>query len=73
MYGVESVKELKHEVSRFVKYYNERRLHSSLDYQTPMSVYKQCIAVNDRQYFVLYCDIGMYQIKREKERLKYAA
>lgn len=73
MYGVESVKELRHEVGKFVKYYNEKRLHSSLGYQTPMSVYKQCMAINDHQYFVLYCDIEMYRIKREKERLKYAA
>lgn len=73
MHGIESIKELKQEVNKFVKYYNERRLHSSLSYQTPMSVYQQCLAVNDSKYFVLYCDIELYRKKRGEQRLKYAA
>ena len=66
MHGVETVNELKSEVKRFVKYYNERRLHSSLNYQTPLSVYKQCIAANDAKYFELYCAIAAHQVKKKR-------
>jgi hypothetical protein len=55
-----------------VKYYNEKRLHSSLRYQPPMSVYRQCIAANDNQFFEFYCDIAAYKIKQEKDKIKYA-
>lgn len=72
MYGVETVLELKQEVKRFIVYYNSRRLHSALNYQTPMSVYSQCMAANTGQDFILYCDIETYRAKREKQRLKYA-
>jgi putative transposase len=71
MQGVETVKDLKSEVKRFVKYYNERRLHSSLNYRPPMSVYQQSIAANDAQYFRLYCDIAAYKVQKEKDKLKY--
>ena len=71
MHGVETVNELKSEVKRFVKYYNERRLHSSLNYQTPLSVYKQCIAANDAKYFELYCAIAAHKVKKEKDKIKY--
>ena len=73
MYGVETVLELRQEVKKFVMYYNNKRLHSALKYQTPMSVYSQCLAANDGQSFTLYCDIETYRKKREKQRLKYAA
>ena len=73
MYGVESVKELKQEIKKFIVYYNSKRLHSALKYQTPMSVYEKCLAANDEHNFMLFCDIETYRKKQEKERLKYAA
>lgn len=71
MHGVETVKDLKAEVKKFVKYYNERRLHSSLNYRPPMSVYKQCRAANDGQFIQLCCSIAAHKIKKEKDRNKY--
>jgi putative transposase len=73
MHGIENVKELKSEVMRFIKYYNERRLHSSLSYQAPKLVYQQCLMTNDTLYSQLICDIETYRIKQEKDKLKYAA
>lgn len=71
MQGVETIKELKSEVKKFVKYYNERRLHSSHNYQTPLRVYKNCLAENDDKYFELYCDIATHSANKEKSKLKY--
>lgn len=52
MHGVETVKELKIMVNKFVKYYNEKRLHSTHDYKTPMNVYNKSIVENkNNQYF----------------------
>ena len=72
MHGAETVKDLKAEVKKFVKYYNERRLHSSLKYRPPMSVYKQSNAANDGQFVQLCCSIAAHTIKKEKDRAKYA-
>ena len=71
MHGVETVKELNAEVRKFVKYYNERRLHSALEYRPPMSVYKECRAANDGQFAQLCCSIAAHKIKKEKDRAKY--
>jgi len=73
MNGVETIFELKHEVNKFINYYNNKRLHSALKYQAPMTVYKQLLSSNDRQDFILYCDIETYRKKMEKQRLKYTA
>jgi putative transposase len=73
MHGVETVKELKSEVMKFVKYYNEKRLHSALNYQAPKLVYQESLANNDNLDFLLICDIKNYRIKQEKNKLKYAA
>jgi putative transposase len=51
MHGAETVKELKQLVNQFIKYYNEKRLHSTHGYQTPMSVYKASIVQNETKYF----------------------
>lgn len=86
MYGVETVAELKARVTEFIKYYNERRLHSALGYKTPMSVYNHCIATNTNS-LALFCDINDHKIrlklakarrdkiilKQERQRIKYAA
>ena len=71
MHGVETVKDLKAEVKKFVKYYNERRLHSSLNYRPPTSVYTQSNATNDGQFVQLCCSIAAHKIKKEKARVKY--
>lgn len=73
MHGVETVKELKREVLKFMKYYNEKRLHSSLNYQPPALIYNQCRAANEQESYTLICDIDEYKLKREKDKLKYAA
>lgn len=51
MHGVETVKELKQLVHKFVKYYNEKRLHSVHNYQTPMSIYELSVVKNKGQLF----------------------
>ncbi len=47
MYGAENVVELKSLIHKFIKYYNEKRLHSVHDYKTPMYVYTQSIKFNE--------------------------
>ena len=39
MNGVETVKELRNSLEKFIGYCNEKRLHSSHDYQIPMKAY----------------------------------
>lgn len=51
MDGVETVKELRNSVKRFIGYYNEKRLHSSHDYQTPMKVYLASVTNNSGKMF----------------------
>lgn len=51
MHGVDTVKELKQLVAKFIKYYNERRLHSVHNYQTPMNVYKSSVAEDTNRFF----------------------
>ena len=51
MHGVETVAELKQLVRKFVKYYNEKRLHSVHNYQTPMNMYEMSIVNNKGQLF----------------------
>ena len=51
MHGAETVKELKVLVQKFIKYYNEERLHSVHSYKPPMVVYQSAEARNDRQFF----------------------
>ena len=62
MHGVETVKELKQLVQKFMKYYNEKRLHSTHNYKTPMSVYRQSILDNENRLFQF-----MYQPKIEEK------
>jgi putative transposase len=61
MDGVETVKELKTSTMKFIKYYNERRLHSSHDYQPPMRVYKESMNTHKGIMFQY-----VYQINEEK-------
>lgn len=52
--GIESVEQLKSEVSKYIQYYNTYRLHSSLGYRTPYSVYKESKNLNPE--FIGYCN-----------------
>ncbi len=55
MHGAETVTELKDLINKFIKYYNEKRLHSVHDYKTPMYVYSQNIITNGgRMYQYIY-------------------
>lgn len=36
----ESVRELKRGLARYIRFYNERRYHQSLDYQTPAEMHE---------------------------------
>jgi putative transposase len=51
MHGVETVKELKQLVMKFMKYYNEKRLHSVHNYKTPIEVYRQSMVENKNRFF----------------------
>ena len=62
MDGVETVKELRNSVKRFIGYYNEKRLHSSHDYQTPMKVYLESVTENSGTMF-------QYIYQRDVEQL----
>ena len=44
--GVKIVKELRNSVKKFIVYYNEQRLDSNHDYQTPRKVYLENVAKN---------------------------
>ena len=41
---------LKHDVSEYMKFYNYRRFHETLDYKKPMNVYWDSIKINDENY-----------------------
>lgn len=51
MYGAETVAELKGLIHKFIKYYNEKRLHSVHDYKTPMYMYTQSLESNEREIY----------------------
>ncbi len=55
MLGIETVADLHKQVAIYVKYYNERRLHSALGYKTPKSVYLANLS-NLHCEFIHYCD-----------------
>lgn len=51
-----NVIELKAELSKYIEYYNGRRLHSVLGYKTPMFYYEQSVKLNADNEFELYCE-----------------
>jgi putative transposase len=52
--GIESVAQLHIEVAKYITYYNTYRLHSSLGYNTPYSVYTE--SLNMLQQCLSYCN-----------------
>ena len=61
MYGIETIKELKLSVHKFIKYYNTKRLHSVHDYKTPMSVFELSVVENKKELFQF-----IYEYNNEK-------
>lgn len=54
--GVESVIELKSQLVKYIHYYNNFRLHSSLGYKTPTNYYEESINQNTEGEFAIYCE-----------------
>lgn len=52
--GVETVGELHLEVDKYIEYYNNRRLHSSLEYKTPASVYNNSHMMSESAVYCTY-------------------
>jgi putative transposase len=63
--GVESVTQLHTEVARYIRYYNQQRLHSSLGYKTPCAVYQKNL--EDITECVFYCE---YPAQNNRVRIK---
>lgn len=53
--GVESLTELKTQLVKYIHYYNNSRLHSSLGYKTPTNYYEESINQNTEKEFAIYC------------------
>lgn len=46
----ERVSTLKNDVKDYIKFYNHRRFHETLQYKKPMKVYFESIKINDENY-----------------------
>lgn len=57
LFGVESLFELKFELKKYIEYYNNRRLHSSLGYKQPSRYYEISILQNLDNEYVVYCEL----------------
>jgi len=55
--GVESLIELKSELSQYIVYYNTRRLHSSLGYRQPAKYYEISMQQNLGKEYLVYCEL----------------
>lgn len=56
--GVENLVELKTELSKYIWYYNNERLHSSLNYKQPAIYYKNSMVTNKNDDYFVYCLIN---------------
>jgi len=45
-----TIKELKEDVTEYMKFYNYKRFHESLNYKKPMNVYFDSLQINDENY-----------------------
>ena len=55
--GIESLIELKAELQKYIFYYNNRRLHSSLGYKQPAKYYAANIEENGNKDYLVYCKL----------------
>lgn len=49
---------LRTELNKYIEYYNNRRLHSSLGYKQPAKYYKLSIEENKFNDYLVYCKIN---------------
>ena len=54
--GIESFQELVNALKKYIHYYNNLRLHSSLEYKTPVFYYEEGIKNNVDNVFEIYCE-----------------
>jgi putative transposase len=57
MAGVESLIQLKTELSNYIVYYNNKRLHSSIGYKQPAKYYQISIEQNLGKEYLVYCKL----------------
>ena len=60
--GVESLAALKYELADYVKYYNNRRLHSSLGYKQPAKYYEISMQQNINEEYLVYCELDENEV-----------
>ncbi|MFN8769264.1 MAG: integrase core domain-containing protein [Neisseriaceae bacterium] len=58
MAGVENLIQLKAELSNYIEYYNNKRLHSSLGYKQPAKCYQISIEQNLGTEYLVYCKLN---------------
>jgi putative transposase len=55
--GIENLQALRTELNKYIEYYNNRRLHSSLGYRQPAKCYKLSMEENKFNDYLVYCKI----------------
>jgi len=55
--GIENLLELKAELSSYILYYNNRRLHSSLGYKQPAKYYADSMRHSGNKDYLVYCEL----------------
>lgn len=64
--GVENLIELKAELAEYIVYYNNRRLHSSLEYKQPARYYEISIQENLNEEYLVYCELEKNAVVAKK-------
>ncbi len=49
----DTIQELKDDVRDYMEFYNYKRFHETLEYKKPMSVYREGLEVNSKNYKAL--------------------
>jgi putative transposase len=55
--GIENLQALRSALNKYIEYYNNRRLHSSLGYKQPAKCYNLSVEENKFNAYVVYCKI----------------
>lgn len=55
--GIENLQALRTELNKYIEYYNNRRLHSSLGYKQPAKYYNLSMEENKFNDYLVYCKI----------------